>query len=221
MTGQDGSSMQDQAYQFIRRKIEYCEYAPHQMLSESLLRDELGFSRTPVREAIRRMAQEGLVKVFPKSGIVVNGISINTNHKIYEVRFLIEPYVLMMYHRRLNIAEIERFAALFHAYKEGERWENLYDIDDKFHAELISAMDNGYLLELYDRIHVQSVRLRVMSGEHIESRKTDTMREHAKIADACIKSDWRAASRAMTEHLSRSKESSFAAIMKNAEPNIC
>ena len=50
MTAERDSSMQNQAYQFIRKKIERCEYAPNDMLSESLLREELGFSRTPVRE---------------------------------------------------------------------------------------------------------------------------------------------------------------------------
>ena len=53
------------------------------MLSESLLREELGFSRTPVREAIGRLAQEGLVRVYPKRGIMVSPISIGDIHKIF------------------------------------------------------------------------------------------------------------------------------------------
>ncbi len=218
LTAERDSSMQNQAYQFIRKKIESCEYAPNDMLSESLLREELGFSRTPVREAIGRLAQEGLVRVYPKRGIMVSSISIGDIHQIFEVRSLVEPYALSAYHDKLNLSEIERFSEAFHAYAGGE--DDIYGIDDRFHETLISAMENDYLLELYDRIHVQSVRLRVLSGRLIESRIRDTMAEHARIADACLARDWQAAALAMTEHLRCSKESSLAAILKNSGQEI-
>ena len=64
------------------------------------------------------------------------------------------------------------------------------------------------------------MRLRVLSGQLIESRIRDTMAEHARIADACLARDWRGAALAMTEHLRRSKESSLAAIMRNAGQEI-
>lgn len=220
MTAERDSSMQNQAYQFIRKKIERCEYAPNDMLSESLLREELGFSRTPVREAIGRLAQEGLVRVYPKRGIMVCAISIGDIHQIFEVRSLVEPYALTAYHDKLDLAEIARFAEFFHSYSGGGESSELYGVDDRFHETLISAIENDYLLELYDRIHVQSVRLRVLSGRLIESRIRDTMAEHARIADACLARDWHGAALAMTEHLRCSKESSLAAILKNSGQEI-
>lgn len=220
MTAERDSSMQNQAYQFIRKKIERCEYAPNDMLSESLLREELGFSRTPVREAIGRLAQEGLVRVYPKRGIMVSAISIGDIHQIFEVRSLVEPYAIRAHHDRIDLAEIENFAEIFRAYDGGERCSDIYGVDDRFHAALISAMENDYLLELYDRIHVQSVRLRVLSGRFIESRIRDTMAEHARIAEACLARDWQGAALAMTEHLRCSKESSLAAILKNSRQEI-
>ena len=220
MTAERDSSMQNQAYQFIRKKIERCEYAPNDMLSESLLREELGFSRTPVREAIGRLAQEGLVRVYPKRGIMVCAISIGDIHQIFEVRSLVEPYALTAYHDKLDLAEIARFAEFFHSYSGGGESSELYGVDDRFHETLISAIENDYLLELYDRIHVQSVRLRVLSGRLIESRIRDTMAEHARIADACLARDWQGAALAMTEHLRCSKESSLAAILKNSGQKI-
>lgn len=220
MTAERDSSMQNQAYQFIRKKIERCEYAPNDMLSESLLREELGFSRTPVREAIGRLAQEGLVRVYPKRGIMVCAISIGDIHQIFEVRALVEPYALAAHHDKLDLAEIARFAEFFHSYSGGGESSELYGVDDRFHETLISAIENDYLLELYDRIHVQSVRLRVLSGRLIESRIRDTMAEHARIADACLARDWQGAALAMTEHLRCSKESSLAAILKNSGQEI-
>ena len=220
MTAERDSSMQNQAYQFIRKKIERCEYAPNDMLSESLLREELGFSRTPVREAIGRLAQEGLVRVYPKRGIMVSPISIGDIHKIFEVRALVEPYALTAHNDKIDLAELARFSEIFHSYSGGGEDGEIYDVDDRFHETLIAAIENDYLIELCDRIHVQSVRLRVLSGRLIESRIRDTMAEHARIADACLACDWRGAALAMTEHLRRSKESSLAAIMRNAGQEI-
>ena len=213
-------SMQDQAYQFIRQKIASCEYLPKQMLSESQLQEELGFSRTPVREAIGRLAQEGLLQVFPKRGIMVSGISIQDIHQIFEVRSLLEPYALRMYHSDLDLEEIKRFSDLFHAYSNDSAHVNFYELDDQFHALLLASMKNDYLVELYDRIRTQSVRLRIMSGEFIQSRIDQTMKEHAQIADACLAQNWEEAAQAMTEHLRYSKESSLATILQNSTPDI-
>lgn len=221
MSSQRDTSMQDTAYRFIRKKIELCEYAPGQMLSESQLRDELGFSRTPVREAIGRLSQEGLVRVFPKRGIMVSSISIAEIHRIFEVRALVEPYALTAHHNALDLDEIARFAEIFHAYRHGEEIEDFYEIDDDFHAALASALDNSYLRELLDRIHVQSVRLRIISGNFVEERIMRTMEEHARIADACVARDWDGAARAMEDHLRHSKESSLAAILHNGDAKIC
>ena len=124
--------MQNQAYQFIRKKIESCEYAPNDMLSESLLREELGFSRTPVREAIGRLAQEGLVRVYPKRGIMVSPISIGDIHKIFEVRALVEPYALTAHNDKIDLAELARFSEIFHSYSGGGEDGEIYDVDDRF-----------------------------------------------------------------------------------------
>lgn len=214
------SSMQNQAYQFIRQKIALCEYLPKQMLSESQLQEELGFSRTPVREAIGRLSQEGLLQVFPKRGIMVSGISIQDIHQIFEVRSLLEPYALRTYHAGLDLEEVQRFSKLFHAYSSEGLDVDFYSLDDEFHALLLASVKNNYLVELYDRIRTQSVRLRIMSGKFIQSRIDQTMKEHAQIADACLEQDWEGAAQAMTEHLRYSKESSLATILQNSTPDI-
>lgn len=212
--------MQNIAYRFIRGKIEDCEYAPNQMLSESMLREELGISRTPVREAIGRLAREKLVRVYPKRGIMVSGISIGTIRKIFEVRMLLEPYVLASCHDRLDLAKIARFSAAFRSCEDSARTSDIFRLDDRFHAALISAADNDYLAELYDTVRVQSARLRVIIGRPMASRILRTMREHAKIADACVARDWRAAALAMEEHLKCAKESSLDSVLKNSDQEV-
>ena len=207
--------MQSKAYEFIKRKITMCEYAPNQLLSEAVLQEELGFSRTPVREAIGRLEQEGLLKVLPKRGIVVSGFTFSDISMIFEVRRLIEPYALRHYGSRLDLAEVKRYSEIFHAHMSSNECTEFYHLDDQFHALLISVLENDYLLELYSRIQTQNTRLRVMSGQFIDSRMRRTMAEHAEIADACLENSWERAAIAMTKHLQYSEESSLATLLKS------
>ena len=162
-------SIQSEAYEYIKKKIMMCEYLPNQLLSESILQEELGCSRTPVREAIRRLEQEGLATVLPKRGIVVSGFSIGDIRSIFEVRMLIEPYAVQTYGEALDQKELRRFLELFQRWENpNNRWE-FYQLDDEFHEFLISGLANEYLHDLYGRIQTQNVRLRVMSGQMIAS----------------------------------------------------
>ncbi|HIX90460.1 MAG TPA: GntR family transcriptional regulator [Candidatus Agathobaculum pullicola] len=209
------SSMQSQAYEFIKRKITMCEYPPNQLLSEAVLQAELGFSRTPVREAIGRLEQEGLLKVFPKRGIVVSGFTISDISMIFEVRRLVEPYTLRNYGNRLDMDKIAEFSQIFHKHANAEEFTGFYELDDEFHSALVSVLPNEYLRDLYSRIQTQIIRLRVMSGQLIESRLQRTMAEHAEIADACLSHNWDRAALAMVQHLHFSEESSLATLLKS------
>ena len=88
-------------------------------------------------------------------------------------------------------------------------------MDDQFHSLLVSVLENEYLRDLYSRIQTQNIRLRVMSGQFIESRLQRTMAEHAEIADACMEKNWERAAIAMAKHLQYSEESSLATLLKS------
>ena len=96
-------NLKTQAYNTIRQKIVTCEYAPGTFLNEELLTSELGLSRTPIRDALSRLEQEGLIEIKPKKGILVMPLSINTISMIFEVRQLYEPYILLNYGTSLSI----------------------------------------------------------------------------------------------------------------------
>jgi len=215
MSNQRVHSIQDKAYERIKKKIMMCEYAPNQLLSESVLQEELGCSRTPIREAVRRLEQEGLATVLPKRGILVSGFSVQNINAIFEVRMLVEPYALLNYGKSLDEGEIRRFLSIFQQFQAQKVLMDFYQIDDDFHRFLISCLCNEYLHDLYARIQTQNVRLRVMSGQMIESRLSRTMQEHEEIAQMCLRQDWGQAAEKMKRHLVCSRASYFEAIMQN------
>lgn len=215
MSARPVRSIQNEAYEHIKKKIMMCEYAPNELLSESRLQEELGCSRTPVREAIRRLEQEGLATVLPKRGIVVSGFSISNINSIFEVRLLVEPYTLLHYASALDLETLHRFLLLFQRYRDQEPQLDFYQIDDQFHEFLISCLPNDYLHDLYARIQIQNVRLRVMSGQLVESRIYRTMLEHEEITRACLAQNWPLAAEKMKWHLECSRTSYFEAIVQN------
>ncbi len=213
-------TMQSAAYEYIKRKISTCEYAPNQLISESILQQELGMSRTPVREAITRLSQEGLLTVYPKRGILVSGIGLNDINMIYEVRLMIEPHILRVYGNRLDPAIMQHFKDYYSDRIQLPDEQNLYDEDDQFHATILQALPNVYLQDVYSRIQTQNNRLRILTGKTSNERIRNTIREHLAIADACVEQDWEKAAQEMTAHIQSSKEASLSMILQNTNTDI-
>ena len=76
------------AYHHIRQKIITCEYAPGAFLNEEMLTEDMNLSRTPVRDALSRLEQEGLIQIRSKRGIMVTPLSVREINMIYEMRLL-------------------------------------------------------------------------------------------------------------------------------------
>lgn len=215
-------SLKQQAYNIIKEKIINCEYAPNDLLNEEKLKEEIGASRTPIRDALIRLEQERLVHILPKKGIMVAPLSIRDINAVYEARMLIEPYAIEYYGNKISREKFveykETFQKIKDAVKNGRGMpENLYEIDDQFHIEFIKAMENEYFLSMYEQIYNQNLRLRILSGARGKNRMTETQDEHLKIVDYCIYGNWEQAASAMKEHLLFSKRASFDAIFQNSD----
>ena len=95
METQSKTSLKLQAYQYLKTKILNCEYRPNEFLNEQKLCAEMGnISRTPMRDALGRLEQEGLITILPKKGLMVSGITEEDVHSMFEMRLLVEPYAL-------------------------------------------------------------------------------------------------------------------------------
>ena len=85
-----------QAYSILKEKIVSCEYRPGSMLNEAQLAAELGFSRTPIREAISILEMDGFLRIVPKKGILVTDILLGDIVQIFQARMEIEPIALKL-----------------------------------------------------------------------------------------------------------------------------
>ena len=213
-------SLKQQAYDEIKRKIVTCEYAPNTLLNEELLREELHVSRPPIRDALSRLEQKGLITILPKKGIMVSSLSINDINMVFEVRMMYEPYALLHYGSRIP------YSVLTHSYEllsdldaMSEDWA-FFQADDAFHAAVVQAIGNRFLLQTYEWIQDQNLRFRVMTGQTSAPRLEDTSKEHTRILEACLKKDWSEAASAMKDHLINSKNATFDLLFQKKDTRL-
>lgn len=213
-------SLKLQAYNAIKKKIVSCEYAPNTLLNEELLREDLHVSRTPIRDALSRLEQEGMITILPKKGIMVSGMSINDINMVFEVRLMYEPYALLNYGSNIPYQTLTHFYNQFSDLNIPAEARDYYQVDDAFHASIIQTIGNRYLRQSYDWIHDQNLRFRVLTAQASSQRLENTTREHMKILTACLKHDWKAAACAMEEHLTASKSATFDLILGRMDTSL-
>jgi DNA-binding GntR family transcriptional regulator len=107
-----GEKLTDLAYQRIEELIVTLRLAPGEAVSEYQLSEQLGIGRTPVREALQRLAREKLVVILPRRGVMVSAINVKEQLRLLEVRREVERLVVRSASRRANAQEYAQFAAL-------------------------------------------------------------------------------------------------------------
>lgn len=211
-------SLKQQAYEFIKAKIINCEYPPSSFINEEMLREEIGASRTPIREALTRLEQENLVKILPKKGIMIADVSMKEINMIYEARLLIEPYIIITYGTQLDKDAL--FAMRQDFINQKKDTSQTMSSDDSFHQLLIDTCPNRYLKQTYEQTYNQNRRLRILSGNNIERRLIESLDEHILIIDHLLQEDFQQAAVYMRRHLESARSAAFRLLVLNGGGNL-
>jgi DNA-binding GntR family transcriptional regulator len=150
------SSLADRAYLSIRDLIVSLELAPGALIDERQLVEALGIGRTPVREALRRLAQEQLVEVFPRRGMFVTGVDVRDLARISEVRTALEPEAARLAAERATDEERDELAALSDQIKRGA---DLMSLDERIHRAVYVAAHNHLLEKTLGEYYVLALRI--------------------------------------------------------------
>lgn len=209
-------SLKNKAYNLIKTKIVNCEYPPNSFLNETLLMDEIGSSRTPIREALSKLEQENLVRILPKKGIMVSDLSINEISMIFETRILIEPYIVAHYGQLVPSDILSSMKKNFDLKNLSHRSTNeIYVKDDQFHKLLVNSSKNLYFMRTMDYIYNQNFRLRVMTGNQNQERILASNNEHVNIIDLMLGGKFDEAGEAIKTHLEKAREASFSSFINH------
>ena len=150
------SSLADRAYLSIRELIVSLELAPGALIDERQLVETLGIGRTPVREALRRLAQEQLVEVFPRRGMFVTGVDVRDLARISEVRAALEPEAARLAAERATDEERDDLASLSDQIKSGS---DLMGLDERIHRAVYAAAHNHLLEKTLGEYYVLALRI--------------------------------------------------------------
>lgn len=198
------ASVVDHVYAAIRERIRDGALARGARVHQEDLAAELGVSRTPVREALRRLAAEGLVEMHTNRGARVADVSEGDMRASYEARLIVEPGAARLAAQRgLAEPQAQMRAAVAVQRRAIGKIRDSFEANRDFHVALVAASGNGFLRDFVENLWVARI------GEVVYERQAETpeqMRadadEHEQILEAIVRGDARAAETLTRRHIS-------------------
>lgn len=190
-------------YDYLREEILAERLPPGTELQEVALSEQLGVSRGPIREAIGRLAAEGLVTVRPRRGAVVRSLSKDEFLELYQVREALEMMAVRLAVPRLERSDLEQLEALIDAmdaHAASGKVAAFFEANVAFHARLFEASGNAKLQELYGQLLGQMGRYRMRSLT-LRGNLQRSVAEHRAILRAAKRGDADRAAHLMSEHV--------------------
>lgn len=197
-------SLSQQAYYRLRDRIVTLALAPGTLVNERQLMDELGIGRTPIRDALRRLADDGLVEVYARRGIYVGPVDVGDLGAISEIRTELEGFVARLAARRATANDIDDIGALLEELDAvtGETDEqHLIHLDQRIHRLIYRVARNPFLEAALDRYYVLALRLWFLALERVQ-RLEEAVHEHRELLAAIARRDETAAEALARTHVS-------------------
>lgn len=170
----------------LRNKITYGELAPGLRLTERVLCEELKVSRTPLREALKTLASEGLVELLQNCGAMVTPMTLVDTAQTFQVLSVLEGLAGELACARADMAALAALRALHErmrgCHKRGDR-EHYFELNQAIHAQLYLLAGNSVLAATHDKLNLRLRRARYFANVS-QSRWDRAMQEHDQIIDA-------------------------------------
>jgi DNA-binding GntR family transcriptional regulator len=170
----------------IREAIINGTFAPGERLMEIQMADEMGVSRTPVREAIRKLEMEGFVVMIPRRGTYVSNMSIRDINDVYEIRISLDTLAAGLAAERISDEELEELQRLLvkvgNAIEENDM-AKVVEADIEFHDVLYKASRNERLRNIINNLREQITVIRGVSMRY-PGRLKDTQEEHRRLVES-------------------------------------
>ena len=195
--------LRPQIYGIVRRLIVTGRLRPGDTVSEPLIARRLGVSRTPVREAVKRLSDEGLIDVFAQSGTFVTEISLQAVEEAFVIRVALELESVGRAARLIDDRHVANLSEIMRRHEEklaGSQFADAIDTDDEFHRYIAEINQMKMLWRAVDisKAHMDRGRLMVLPRP---GQAELTLRQHRHIFDALVERDPAAAVAAMRTHL--------------------
>lgn len=187
----------------LRELITRGELSPGERLNERVLTERFGISRTPLREAVKILSSEGLVKLLPNRGAIVTTITRADAEDMFQVMAVLEALGGELACQRApekDIAEVKELHRKMRAHHAEGDLADYFEFNQRIHQKIIDCAGNRELTDAYRRISVRIRRARYMANLS-KPRWNEAMEEHEQILDALVQRDSERLKALLTTHL--------------------
>ena len=201
------SSLADQAYYALRELIVSLELPPGSAITEPELTVRLAIGRTPVREALRRLALERLVEVYPRRGMFVTTVDVRDLVRLCEVRAVLEPEAARLAAERATRADLDEINGLLEELADPRRREDraLIELDERIHRAIYRCSHNQLLEETLEWYYTHALRIWMLALDHTPDLEGAVLEHHA-LLDAIARGKGERAAELMHEHVEHFEE---------------
>ena len=202
------SSLQSGAFTYIKNLILTHQLDANTLYSETKLSKELGISRTPMREALQCLSQDGYITVIPSKGFRIRQLSQKDMKETIQIRCAIEGFCTQCLANEYNTSKgqqtIERLGEILKKQKESlsanDDYESFINYDHEFHLVLVNYIENEEINHMFQRL-MYLIRLTTQSALQVEGRSIGTVDEHEEYYEKLKTGDGNEAYRILISHL--------------------
>ena len=198
-----GESQADRAYREIRALIVTLELPPGAVLSEPELQERLGLGRTPIREALRTLAHERLVEVYPRRGMFVAALDPRDLTALSEVREQLEPFAARLAAERRtdeDLTVLDDLLAAIDAIAAAPDMVSLIELDQRIHHHIYRCAHNDFVQSACDEYYMHALRIWFLALDRV-THLGDAVAEHRDLLLAVRDGDPERASDVMSIHV--------------------
>lgn len=205
------SPLQIQAYEYLKSQILSGELDPDVLYSETRLSAEIGISRTPMREAIQCLSQDGYIKVVPSKGFMIRQLNEKDMEETIQIRCAIEGFCVHIIAADVEtkkgqkfLKELERLLEkqekALQNKNEGMGRKQFMEYDHQFHLALVNYVDNAEFRQMFQRL-MYLIHLTTAGALAVPGRSEDTWKEHKLFFSYLKNGDGDAAYKLLMVHL--------------------
>lgn len=204
---QNHRPLREIVYEELKRQLLVGEISPGTRMMEIELAEDMGVSRTPVREAIRKLEKEGLVTMEARRGAYASEVSVEDMLDVLEVRQDLEAMAASLAAQRITEEEKELLSRATENYREAvesEKTEDIIRCDEQFHQMIVNCSRNKTLIKLFSQVQELALRFRYLYYDDF-SRYENMPVDHKRIEEAIMSGNTENAKAYANDHVLKLK----------------
>ena len=195
--------LSQKVYRALKTEIIKGSLKPGTKLSEGKIAEQMGVSRTPVREALKELAAEGFVKMNPNQAVVVSNASVEDVQEVLQIRGVLEGLAARLATKTINeeeIKELEKYQKQMEYYTKKDDVLAFSEMDAEFHELILNICGNNRLIQIRKNLSDQAHRYRIRSLS-VPGRLKYSLKEHQEIVEALKRKNSEQADRLSQKHI--------------------